>query len=181
MGLLKTSLLLSVFAIFTVQAQSETQSTVYGGLTIATGDEAEYMNPGIALGFDAGKRIGKFVSLGGHFDYEWLTEDIPADYDARVGYHFWDISFVPKVIIPFTDKVNMSLEVDPGFCLSLAYIHLESYFGNFDDREADPNFILTPGITFNVSKLALAFKFKRVFGEYGNSNFVTFNVGYNLN
>jgi hypothetical protein len=139
------------------------------------------MNPGIALGFETGKKICNYVGLGGHIDYEWLSADVPSSEDIRLGVHFWDVSFVPKVIIPFTEQVNMAFEVDPGFCMSLAYIHVESYYGNYDDREALPHFILTPGVTFNINKFALAFKYKRVFDEDGADNFLTFNIGCNLN
>ena len=183
MRFIKTGLLLSIITVMSTQAQTESRTLIYGGLALATGQGNGDMRPGLSLGLESGSKIGNYVGLGGHIDYEWLTVDIPADYDIRMGVHLWDVSFVPKFFIPFTESANMSFEVDPGFCLSLGYIRSRGY----SDSEVEPHFILTSGITFNVEKFAFGFKYKRVFlyddsADYdGSANMVTFNVGYDTN
>lgn len=173
---IKTGLLLSIITIISIQAQTESRTAIYGGLAMAIGDGASGMRPGIGVGLESVSKIGNYVGLGGHIDYEWLTVDIPADEDIRLGVHLWDVSFVPKCYIPFTESANMSFEVDPGFCLSLAYVH-----GDYSDSDTKPHFSLTSGIAFNIEKFVLAFKFKRIFSIDGTANIVTFNVGYALN
>lgn len=177
MRLIKTGLLLSIFTIFSLQAQTGSRSAIYGGLAIQTGSGASIMRPGIALGFESVYKVNNYFGLGGHMDYEWLTVDIPAGYDERMGFHYWDVSFVPKAYIPFTESSSMSFELDPGFCLALVYLHVPGY----SDSETEALFSLTPGIAFNIEKFALAFKFKRIFNSDGASQMFTFNVGYALN
>jgi hypothetical protein len=80
---------------------------------------------------------------------------------------------VPKVYIPFTEKVNISYEFDPGICISRYYIHTD----NDDLTKADQLFSLTHGLIVNIYSITASCRFNVAYSSY-KIQWVTFNIGY---
>jgi hypothetical protein len=162
-----------------VLGETRLVNTLYAGLALATGEGSSDMNPGITACLEPVVVVNKYFACGGHLDYAWLTATKPSDApsDFRAGTHLWDIAFVPKALVPIAADMNLAFEIDPGFNMTLAYVH----GGSFDDSEFKPHFGLTSGISYTVKVFSFAFKFKNVFLENDSVNWVTFTVGYQVN
>ncbi len=158
-------------------AHAGLENTIYGGLAIATGEGAGGMNPGLTACVQPIGRFIEYFGVGGHADYTWLSAERPAGAsrsDFGAGVHLWDISLVPKGFLPLGESANLAFEVDPGLSLALGYVRI----GSYSDSDFEPNFGLTFGVSFNIYAFGFAFKFKNVFSEGGNTNWITFSVGY---
>lgn len=180
MRLLNSSLLISILLIVSTQAQNGLRTTLSGGISKVTGINGKSFNSGVSAGIESGYNINNYFSFGGHIDYEWLTQkeplDFPSDLNFLAGVHLWDASFVPIAYIPFSDKTNISFEIDPGFCLTYTYLCYDKIYTR---TVFYTHFSLTTGVTLNLSHLALGVKYKRIFDSDGaTANLICFNIGY---
>lgn len=168
----KLGFVLLLLAVSTF-AEIGTRTALYGGLALATGNGREDMNPGFDLRLEIGLKPIRFLSIGADIDYTWLSADVPDEYDEKAGTMFWDFSFAPKFYIPFTDDLNLSFGVNPGFCIARAYERDD----NDSDSDAEGAFSLTECVTLNYRNFTTSFNFKSAFKDGESVNWVCFNVG----
>lgn len=151
----------------------EVGTNIAGGLSLMTGDRADNMNPGISASIEPNGRINRFVGLGGHVDYSWLSQKTDFD-NVKAGYHLIDVGFVPKFYAPLGGFNSMFFEVDPAILFQIYYNRIEDN----SDNSFDPYFALTYGAGFEFSNLILGVKFKSAFTERENTNWLNFYVGF---
>ncbi len=158
------------------QSGYKAKNTVYGGIAIMTGEEG--WNPGLALGLEPVSRISKYVGLGGHIDYTWLSLKTENTIVGEVGggLHFLDVAFVPKLYVPVSDETFMTFDIDPALVLDYAYAH----FGNVEDSDISVHFGFTFGASFNVNLYSFVFKYKTVYVKGTSTSWIALCLGYDI-
>lgn len=166
-----------------ISAYSQYFTTISGGLSLAIGDESEYLKPGPFASFESNVLLNKHFGIGGHIEYNWIISDTSKVIADREGYHIFDIGLVPKLHIPVNKDFNFSFEIDPAYLLILAYAEIEDE-GTIS--ESASGFMITYGTGITFRKLSLAFKIKTGYftidngydDSLNNMNLLTFSIGY---
>lgn len=171
-------LLLLVVTFASVSFGIESRTTLSGGVAIAVGDGSQSMNPGLTLCLEPIARVSKYFGIGGHLDYSWLTEQrpsgMPSSMEFSAGDHFWDISVVPKLYLPVSEKVLFCFDIDPGLYFGYAYLHL-----NGGSSSSSKQFFgMTYGVSLNASSFVFGFKFKNTFIDNDQTNWIAFSIGF---
>jgi hypothetical protein len=145
-----------------------------GGLSLAVGEGSGDMNPGLNACVEPFVGINKYFGCGGHIDYTWLTVRT-VDNSISAGVHFWDIGFVPKLLLPITENIVPFFEIDPAIFITLTYAH-DAYFVPIS--QSNTFFGMTFGTGINFKNFQTGFKFKTIFLENNTMNWVIFYIGF---
>jgi hypothetical protein len=188
----KTALLVLSTTYFTLGQNFEglVTNTFYVGIALPSGNGSAETRPGPSLCIEPVRNLSKYVSVGGHLDYLWLTCKKPSSVteEFSMGGHILDIAFVPKAIYPFNDNFSASFEFDPGIYLSYYYFTN----GTESNSEAKPCFGLTTGLSCKYKAICIAIRYKTLFAKkfeqgYGNMlsednnpDIITISIGTTL-
>jgi len=165
-----------------ISAYSQYFTTISGGLSLAIGDNSEYVKPGPFASFETNVLLNKYFGIGGHIEYSWIISDTSRVTVNRGGFHIFDIGLVPKLYIPVNKDFNFSFEIDPAYLLILAYADIEE---EGTVSESASGFMITYGTGISFKRLYLAFKIKtgyftvdNGYNSFNNINLLTFSIGY---
>lgn len=162
-------LLLSIFTAYSY----EYRTNFAAGLSLATGDLSSFYRPGPSVSFEPNFKLNNYCGIGFHIDYSWLSFKTGSS-ELKEGMHFIDVGFVPKLIASINKESEFFVEVDPSFCLGIAY--WRSPYSSASDALA--RFGLTLGTGVIVNKFLAGFKFKSMFLDDWSFKWVNFYIGY---
>jgi hypothetical protein len=155
----------------------EVGTNVSGGLSLALGDQAEHMNPGLNASLEPNYQINRIFGVGGHVDYTWISAEEEIE-DLRTGFHFIDVGFVPKLYVPLTDDNNMFFEIDPACMFAIGYTKYPSEFHMDSDSDFDTHFALTYGAGFQLGNFLVGMKIKNVHTDPETTNWINLYIGF---
>lgn len=171
MNKIKVSLILVFLCISAVDAKSQIDFTA--GLALPVGYGYNNLNPGVNLSIEPLGKVNNTFDLGAHFDYSWMSAKTQAGYSSGGGYNFWDISLVPKFLVPIKKKLDFFFDVDPGFCIAMKYYEVSGY-------DSENGFSMTYQAGFNINQVVISFKMKSAFINDSILDWANFNIGFKL-